>query len=41
LHILKPAIAIIPEVEAPLSAVFLKLFRLLSIQSKYGQGSLS
>lgn len=40
LHILKPAIAIIPEIEAPLGAVLECLFRCRLTQSRSGQASL-
>ena len=36
LHILKPAISIIPEIEAPLGAVRHCLFRSLLTPSKFG-----
>jgi hypothetical protein len=36
LHILKPAISIIPEIEAPLGAVSYSLFRSLSTPNRFG-----
>lgn len=40
LHILKPAIAIIPEIEPPLGAVLTTLFRSPSTLSRSGLASL-
>lgn len=40
LHILKPAIAIIPEIEPPLGAVLSTLFRSPSTPSRSGPASL-
>lgn len=40
LHILRPAIVLIPEIEAPLGAVQCRLFRSPSTPNKSGQASL-
>jgi len=41
LHILRPAIVLIPEIEAPLGAVRYSLLRSLLIPNRYGQELLS
>ena len=41
LHMMRPAIQVIPEIEPPMSTVPLSSFRLLNKQNKYGLPLLS